>query len=245
MKSAYIGVSVSLGLLVLAGLGAGGWYVYSHLKTPVAVGTGSVTGTVYTTMPVPAPAGVSLPVFSASGQVVTSIPSSAAVGVDTAAQAAQAAQLLAQQTAANAAAAARIAAEQAAKEAEWRRTDKIQALQRELDGVWNQIKINDTQIQTIEGRSVPPGMYQQVKDELYKACMATKGWFFAGLQCDSEVPESRIQDELKSRWSAQLAAESRPYRASNSELDSRQRSLIANLAELGMTVSPVLVRGTV
>ena len=218
MKDVYVGISVSVGLLLVVGLGAGGWYAYHHMH-PAA------------TMVTPNPATLGSPIVSASGTPVASTGTSS-----TAANAAAAA--------ASSAAAAKLLAEQQAREAEWRRTDKIQSLQRELDGVWNQIKINDTQIQTIEARSVPPGMYQQVKDELYKTCMATKGWFFAGLQCDSEVPESRIQTELKTRWATQLSSESRPYRASNSELDSRQRNLITNLAQLGVTVNPVMVKGT-
>jgi len=85
-----VGVSVSLGMLLLAGLGVGGWYAYTHLH-------------------------------GSTGAVSAPATSSTAANAATAAAAAQAA--------------AKLLADQQAKDAEWRRADKIQALQQQLDSV--------------------------------------------------------------------------------------------------------------
>lgn len=117
-----------------------------------------------------------------------------------------------------------------------KRQQDIENLRSELSGVWNQMDVLAVQLDSIRRQADPPGTYEAIKTELYAVCMPTKGWFFAGLQCDGVVTPAAINAEMDKRRTARITNLSQPYQAQLSELDNRQKALVANLAGLGFTV---------
>jgi hypothetical protein len=129
---------------------------------------------------------------------------------------------------------------------EWRRADKIRELKRELDNVWNDIRIVSSDLREIDSRPVEGSIVAAVAEQHVTDCIkSTDGWAlnFGGYQvCEGKrnVTTEGYDRILAERWKQRLAEIRAPQLARLGNLNSRQKSLIANLAELGVVV-PKLV----
>jgi hypothetical protein len=133
-------------------------------------------------------------------------------------------------------------AEQQRKDAEWRKADKIAALNRELSDVWNDIKRLSDQLTGIDSETtLPADIRMQVSLEHEQTCRANSNWLTAGFCGNYNSLTEGWDVKAQTRWDVRKAEQKRPILVSLSERDARQRELIGNLRELGATVSPVMV----
>lgn len=133
-------------------------------------------------------------------------------------------------------------AQQQAKEAEWRRADKINSLERDLATCQNEIKRLTDQLNVIDATPMSQEHIAAWSQAHMQSC---KSAFVFGFGCDKRNDLSEGWDvKAKDDWARKQEAQKRPILTRLSELNSQQLSLIQNLRDLGVVKQPANVRIT-
>ncbi|WP_034383179.1 hypothetical protein [Deinococcus sp. YIM 77859] len=131
------------------------------------------------------------------------------------------------------------------KEAEWRRADKINQLERDLATAQNEIKRLTDQLNVIDASPMPADIITRWSMQHESDCKESRklGAFFGLDQCWKYRDLSYgYQEKADADWAARKADQKRPILTRLSELNAQQLSLIQNLRELGVDKQPVNVR---
>ncbi|MVN89372.1 hypothetical protein GO986_21795 [Deinococcus sp. HMF7620] len=143
-----------------------------------------------------------------------------------------------------------LAALQAAQDAEkareeaWRRADKINGLERDLATCHNEIKRLTDGLNTIDATPVDAQLRNAISDQEWASCRNSGPWLTQAARCHNGNMEPRIAAAVQAEWAARQAAQRRPLLVRLSELDAQQKSVLANLAQLGVSKAPLNVRTT-
>lgn len=215
-----VGVSVSLGMLLLAGAAVGG-YVLLKDRLP---GTAPAAAA-------PAPG---TPAAPAPAQNTVAVGNGVVVPVGTGSASWNTLQQQLQQ--------------QQAQEAAYRRQQQIDTLERDFAACINEIKRLTDQLNTIDASPMPPDIIAEVLRQRKAFCMTQRPgwWIMPDYDCrwitNLEGDDGKWQKIAEDMLAARKAEQRRPILVRLSELNAQQKAIVQNLAGLGVTKQPVNVR---